>query len=272
MMHLIKILPILFVVGMIGLIVSCEDDKSSNPQDQVPTIPPQSSFVIKFDEFPDTTKIGRVDNPVLTKRNWAWAASNVKYWNSVLTVALAIPVAAFVESFNHQPVQQSDGSWLWQYNVSVDEQIYTAKLFGLHTGDGVDWRMLLSKQGEYTDFEWFTGFSNTSATEGTWSLNKDPNSPNPFLNIEWNRSVQNETAEIKYILVSPSILQQGSYIFYEKTNEVPLNRFYQFYNNNLMDIKWSYESNFGRVKNLLYFEDETWHCWDERLEDTECEE
>jgi len=260
---------------IIGLIVSCEDDKSTNPQNQTPLIPPQSSLIINFVEFPDTATVGGADSPTLSRRNWAWAASNVHYWNSILTVTLAIPIAAFAEAFNHQPVKQSDGSWLWQYSVTINEEVYIAKLFGMNVADGVDWTMLLSKQGEYTDFEWFTGFSNSSATEGTWSLNRDPNSPSAFLTIEWHRNIQNETADIKYTLVSPSILQQGSYIFYGRTNEVPLNRFYQIYkseSNSLIDIKWSYESYFGRVRDTVYFYDSNWHCWNERLDDTECPE
>jgi len=94
------------------------------------------------------------------------------------------PVAAFVESFNHQPVQQLDGSWLWSYDVTVGRVVHTAKLFGQTVSEGFAWRMSLSKQDFYTDFEWFTGLSNLPATEGTWTLNQDPNNPNPFLSIE----------------------------------------------------------------------------------------
>jgi hypothetical protein len=275
MMPLIKSLPIFLVIAAIGLIVSCEDDKTTNPQDQAPTIPPQSSLLVNIQEFPDTSKVGGYDNPSLTKGNWAWAAGNIKYWNSVLTVTLTVPAAAFAEAFNHQPVQQSDGSWLWKYSVTVNEETYTAKLFGMNLSYGVDWKMLLSKSGSYTDLEWFTGFSNLSATEGNWIVNNNPDLPSPFLSIEWKRNIQEETADIKYTLVSPTIQHNGSYIFYGKTNEVPLNRFYQIFNSensNLIDIKWNYESKFGRVKDTVYFEDINWHCWDERLDDTNCTE
>ena len=61
MMRFIKILPILFVLGVITLIVSCEDE-TTNPLDQVPTIPPQSSMVINFNEFPDTLSVISANN------------------------------------------------------------------------------------------------------------------------------------------------------------------------------------------------------------------
>lgn len=275
MMHFIKIFPILLAIVAVGLIVSCEDENSLNPGNQAPTIPPQSSMIINFDDFPDTSSLSKLDFSQLTNRNWGWAAHNIVFWNSVLTLTLAIPVAAFVESFNHQPVKQPDGSWLWQYSVTQQEPIYTAKLYGKTVAEGVEWKMLITKEGEYTDFEWFTGFSNLPLTEGTWTLNKDPNSPSPFLFIEWHRNVQEETANVKYSLITPTSPADSSFIFYGKTNEVLFNRFYQIYNaenNNLIDINWNYEQYFGRVKDAIYFEDENWHCWDEKLDDQDCSE
>jgi len=273
MMRFIKVLPILLVFGVIGLIVSCEDDKTTNPQDQAPTIPPQSSMTINFDEFPDTISSNDFDNQSVSKRNWGWAAWNVAVWNSVLTLTLAVPVAAFNEALNHQPVEQPDGSWLWQYSVAVQEELITAKLYGKTVVEGVEWRMLLTKEGSYTDFEWFTGFSNLPATEGTWTLNKDPNLPSPFLFIEWHRNTEEGTADIKYTNIVPGVPENGSYIHYGKTNEVPHNRFYQIYGaeeNRLIDIKWNYELYFGRVKDSIYFEDSNWHCWDDKLDDITC--
>ena len=275
-MRFIKLFPIMIVIGFIVLMVSCGDDKSTNPNDQedkVPTIPPQSSLMINFEGFPDTSTARGFDNSNLAKTNWAWAAGNVKYWNSVLFVTLAIPTAVFIEAFKYQPVQQSDGSWLWQYSISIDEHTYTAKLYGKDLGYGVDWRMLLSKSGAYTDFEWFTGFSNHEATEGNWTVNKNPELSSPFLSIEWERNIQEETANIKYTLISPTVQHNGSYVFCGKTNEVPLNRIYQIFNsgnNNSIDIKWNFESKFGRVRDAVHFGNNNYHCWNEELDDTEC--
>jgi hypothetical protein len=275
MYRLIKVFPVLFVLGVIVLIISCEDDKSTNPQDQPPLIPPQSTMMMNFGEFPDTTAGSSPVNATLSKQNWGWAAYNVAVWNSVLTLTLAVPVAAFLEAFNHQPVKQPDGSWLWQYSVTVHGAIYTAKLYGKTVTEGVEWKMLLSRQGVFTDFEWFTGFSNLPATEGTWTLNKDPNLPVPFLYIGWNRNTTEGTAEVKYTNIVPLEPENGSYIHYGKTNEIPHNRFYQIFGageNRLIDIEWNYELHFGRVKDPVHFGDEGWHCWDENLDDIPCPE
>ena len=275
MMRFIRILPILATIGFIVLIVSCENDNSTNPQDQIPTIPPQSTMIIDFSEFPDTTTGDELQNVSFSRTNWEWAAWNVSYWNVMLFQTLAIPVAAFVESFNHQPVQQSDGSWLWQYSISVGGATFTAKLYGKTVNEGIEWRMLLTQEGLFDDFEWFTGFSNLPATEGTWTLNHEPNQATALLDIEWYRNTTEGTASVKYIRVAPGLEENGSYIFYGKTNEIPHNRFYQIFGaaeNRLIDTKWNYESLFGRVKDSMYFRDEYWHCWDDKLNDTSCPE
>ena len=274
MMRLMKFLPVIFLLGIVTLIISCEDDKSTNPQEQAPTIPPGSTIMIDFSEFPDTNSIGSPDLLNLSKKNWGWAALNVSVWNSVLTLTLALPVAAFSEAFNHQPVLQSDGSWLWQYTVVSNEETITVKLFGMLVATGIEWRMAISTT-TVTDFEWFTGFSNANTTEGNWTLNANSDPPVPVLYIEWHRDPQQGTAAVKYTNIAQGIAENGSYIHYGKTNDVPHNRFYQIYGSEedrLIDILWNYEQHFGRVKDTVKFRNEDWQCWDEKLDDINCTE
>jgi len=65
MMRFVRILPIISLIGFITLIISCEDDKSTNPQDQAPTVPPQSTMIIDFSEFPDTSTEDGFQNVVI---------------------------------------------------------------------------------------------------------------------------------------------------------------------------------------------------------------
>jgi hypothetical protein len=256
------------ILVLLILISSCTDKKTTQPEDSAPTLPPQTSMVMGFDQFPDTSSGVGLQKIKGTYSNWGWARLNVAVWNSVLTLTLAVPVAAFFESFNHQPVLQPDGSWLWAYDVTVSGSVYHAKLLGLIITEGVQWRMLLSKEGAYSDFEWFTGLSNLQATEGTWTLNKDPENKTAFLSIVWHRNLQDSTADIKYTDV-----QTNGYIFYGKTTEFPYNAFYQIFyaeTNNETDIKWNIENKNGRVYDELHFGDTDWHCWDENLMDVDC--
>ena len=268
-----KSLFVLLIISLVFWFQSCKD--VTNPEDNAPTVPPTNTMVMDFTEFPDTSTIGPLPKmSVASYQNWGWAAFNVHYWNSLVTVTLAIPVAAFAEAFNHQPVLQGDGSWLWSYNFTAVGILHTAKLYGKPNIDGVDWRMLLTKTGEYTDFEWFTGTSNLPATEGTWTLNMDPADPKPFIFIEWERNVEQNTASVKYTNIIPSDPDNGSYIQYGKTTDVTYNRYYKIWsqkNSNLTDIVWNYENHFGSVNDPLHFGDPNQHCWDELLMDTDCQ-
>lgn len=262
-----KIILSVIIFSLI-LISSCSDKNSIQSNSSAPAVPPKSSMVMGVDQFPDTSSHSNLQKVEGTYANWGWAALNVAVWNSILAVTLAVPVAAFLESFNHQPVLQPDGSWLWAYDVNVSGTVYHAKLFGQTVQQGISWRMLVSKEGAYTDFEWFTGFSNLPATEGTWQLNRDPGDPNAFLAIEWQRNAQDSTGSIKYTKV-----QTGGFIYYGKTTDPIYDAFYQIFNaeqNNETDIKWNIGNKNGRVNDQLHFGNTDWHCWDENLQDIDC--
>lgn len=273
-MRTLKLILLFTVTGTILFISSCSKDDPVNSNEQAPTLPNRSTMAVDFSDFPDTNS-SPLPKIFLTRNNWSWAALNVSVWNSVLTLTLAIPAAAFLESFNHLPVYQQDGTWLWQYSVNFQDTVYTAKLYGQINQWRVDWRMLLSKDGAYNDFEWFTGYSNKEATQGEWTLNKNPESPIPFLSIDWYRNSSDGTGNIKYTNIVPGEPDNGSYISYSKTNEVPYNRSYLIFGkeeNRLTEIKWNYEQLFGRVKDQIHFLNQNWHCWDNLLNDIVCEE
>ena len=267
----------LVLISLLLSQIACTEEETPVNQGNVPTLPPQSSMVIDFNEFPDTSTITPLlkfePSDTILRGNWGWAAIQVGVWSTLLKITLAVPVAAFAESFNHQPVQQPDGSWLWTYTLTISGIDHTAKLYGQSDPNGISWRMLLTKSGFYTDFEWFTGFSNVPATEGNWTLNHNPNNPNPLIFIEWTRNVDENTAEVKYTNIVPNAPENGSYIYYGKTNDLTYNRFFDIFGkaeNRLINVEWNYEQYFGRVKDPLHFGNENWYCWDENLLDIQC--
>jgi len=272
------------------LMFACSEDNPTKPKES-PEIPPLSTFLMDFGDF---TTMGEVlvnpeqivlpipsDIPsgedsyriTLSQDNWGWAAFHVGVWNIVITVGLAVPVASFVESFSHEPEQQPNGSWVWSYSFTVMEDEYTAELHGDIDNDGTDWEMYISKAGVYQDFLWYYGDADLFLTEGTWTLNKDPEDPIPFIGIQWHRNVQDSTADIKYSNIVPDGPENGSYIHYGITNEIPYDAFYDIYNKgyeNLTNIEWNRTTKDGQVKDAHHFGDEDWHCWDGSHEDIEC--
>ncbi|UCC31100.1 MAG: hypothetical protein JSU86_02250 [Phycisphaerales bacterium] len=266
------------LIGMLPWATGCRTNMQPDGE-EAPEIPPASTFVMDFSDFVDggasKLALDRTDPTtmqLIVRANWGRAALKVGIWNAIITVGLAVPVAAFLESFNHIPEIQTDGSWVWSYEVSVTGVIHTAELHALVVDGNVEWNMFISKEGFYTDFNWFSGLSNLAGTEGTWTLNKDPDDPTAFVGIEWHRNLQDETGDIKYTNIVPDGPENGGYIFHGITGEA-FDAFYEIFNkgqDNLTNIEWSRTTKEGRIRDPAHFSDEDWRCWDTALLDIEC--
>jgi hypothetical protein len=247
--------------------------------DEPPELPPLSSVVMDFSDFTSRGPLLGVENPTLSDMeiegygNWGWAFLNVAVWNTILEVTLAVPVASFAEAFNHVPVQQPDGTWIWAYTFQVVEVTYYAQLHGGVTPDGFEWEMHISREDGFQDFLWYTGQCELDLSEGTWTFYKDPDEPLPCLGIEWHHEPATELGDIKYTNIEPGSPGNGGYIYYGLTDDPLYDGFYNIYNkgdDNHTDIEWNDTTIEGRVRDLARFGDNNWHCWDSNLEDTVC--
>lgn len=259
-------------LAAIFLMTSCNDDDSDSPG-VAPTIPPSTSFEMDLQQFPDDDG-GRTGGRTATVANWSHAAVNVGVWNLIIGVSTVVPVAAFKAAANQTPEFIGNNTWQWTYNFEVDNTQHSAKLQGMLVSDGVEWKMLLSKTGEYTDYEWYSGHSNSERTEGSWMLNFGPEEARPFVRIDWNRNVDSTVASIKYTSTDPENPGIGGYIQYGINEQTPFNAFYNIFDSqdeNLVEIKWNQTTNAGTVRNPKFFGDENFHCWNANLQDIACE-
>ncbi len=268
----------IFILGFAFMLFGCaEDDPTETPDPgQAPELPPQSTFVMDFSDFAEEGAIPFNDGDgaeILTRINHGWAVINVAIWNGIILGGLAIPVAAFLEAFNHEAILQTDGRWKWEYNFHAGGDLHVAELYGQIVDGEVQWEMYISRQGQFEDFLWFSGINNLTATEGSWNLNNDPQNPIPLLEILWHRNPAEGTADISYTNIEPGGPENGGYIFYGITNETPYNAFYDIYNigqDHLTEIEWDRINKPGQIKSQNIFSDEDWHCWDGNLDDIDC--
>jgi len=257
-------------------IFACSEDEPTEPELESPQIPPVSTFLMDFGEFAIEDKAAPVKGPateLLSQDNYNWAALHIGVWNLIITVGLAVPVATFAESFSHRPEQQPDGSWVWSYDLTVDGDLYSATLHGSLDNTGTDWEMTITKEGEYQDFMWYSGQADLFLTEGTWTLNKHPDEPVPFVGIEWHRDIEDSTADIKYTNIEPGSAENGGFIFYGTSTDTTYDAFYDIYNkgqNHLIEVEWHRTKGDGRVRDTAHYLDGDWHCWDGDLQDIEC--
>jgi len=262
------------------IIVGCSKNESTEPGGEPQEIPPISSFLLDFNDFPlSSTETLSANGTmkslgILSHDNWGWAALNVVVWQTLVTVGMVVPVAAFLESFNHEPEQQPDGAWVWTYHFTIPGGIqHTALLHADVDNLGIRWDMYISKQNEYTDFLCYAGSCDLLVTEGTWTVNRHPENPSPWIGIEWHRNPQDNTADIKYTNIIPNGPENGGFIFYGTITDATYDAFYDIYNigqDNHTDIRWNRTTLSGKVMDQNYFADDAWHCWDENLEDVEC--
>jgi len=263
-----NLLLLLFVAGILFGITSCNKEND----EPAPDIPPLSTFLMDFAGFEDDDTTGY--RSVETYKNWWWAASHVKVWNTLIKVGLAIPVASFAESFKHEAIYDPEsGTWTWSYNFWTGGVAHKAELHASMDTQGILWEMFISKEGAYTNFQWYYGISGTDGRSGFWQLNNNPTDNQPLLLITWNRNPDDGTADIKYENIVPGGAENGGYIHYGITNETPYNAFYDIFNkgqDKLMNIQWHFPNLEGQVKDPVHYGDAEWHCWNELLQDTQC--
>ena len=263
-----------FALAALLVATGCKD--AAAPEGEAPVIPPQSTFVIPFDDFNDTPLAAGPIMPASPAAGTYWTRSAfvVGFWQLAVTVTLAVPVAAFAASFNHTPVWDGDkNAWTWPYDFTVLGIGHSARLEARLTAAGVQWDMYISRDGSFTDFHWYTGVSNLTGTEGTWSLNRDPQNPSAFIDIEWERALNGATWEIKYTVVEQGAANNGSYIEHGVTGGTPYDAFYDLFGapgGNLTEIEWNRASKEGRTRDEDWFGDNLWKCWDSTLENATC--
>lgn len=258
---------------------------SVEEKEEAPKIPPMETFMIPFEIFDEGMKsangigIGGIFLSAAprasfgTRSNWNHAIFNVGFWNTVVKISLAIPVVAFAASFQNIPLKQPDGSWLWSYDVRIDETIYSAMLYGKYIEQGVRWEMYITRENGFQDFLWYYGENNRSYTEGFWVLKNNPSDQDDLIRIDWSKDAGDDTLFIRYTNVLLNSPENGGYIDVKHTGSSNFDYIWDIFNkgrNNHTIIEWSSLTKEGRVKDPARFSDEEWHCWDENKLNVQC--
>lgn len=267
---------ILVLIAVIIMILpGCKKDKG-----EPPVLPSGESMTIDFSNF---TAHGKGDFSVSVPKgtqtsNWEFAAGVATIWNAIIYTTLAVPVYAYKQAVNQVPSYIENKTWQWNYNVSILNVTYKARLTGQIRTNDVQWKMYIAMEGTggYTEFLWFEGTSAFDGNSGQWILNESQSSQVPVLQIDWSVT-GNKVASIKYTYIKSGNAFKDSYIEYGLTTNT-LNAFYtihyynatylQFYD---LNIEWSTSAHNGRVKCQAHFGDTEWYCWDGNLINVTCQ-
>jgi len=266
-----------YLIGMllIAMLVNLSACKESEPGNQAPAIPEMKTLQMSFDEFPsDNTvsanSISAQASTSPTYTNFIQATAQVTVWSTLLKIGLAVPVAAFAESFRHPAQLRSDGDWVWSYAVPINGIIHTVELHAAVSDDVIDWNLYVTKPGSYLDFNWISGVSKRDGSGGSWLIYESPTAPQPLLDIQWTRDTQQRVAQVTYTNVRPGDADNGAYISYGINDGSDYNAYFDIYQKavgNLIEIDWHRTVHNGRIKNPAYYADADWHYWNALLQD-----
>lgn len=259
-----------------AMLTSCsKEDEVVDDPGPAPVVPPAATFAMDFSTFPteDEASNGRIEE---SKAHYGYAAINFVFWQSWLTVHLAIPVVAFKAALEQEATYiPAEQRWVWSYEVSEGQHTYEADLYAKVTDGSVKWEMYVSKSGGFQDFMWYKGTSALDGTKGSWTVSIEPEkNAREGLLIEWEKE-DDEIASISYTSIDQGSENEDSYITYGKTSETDFDSFYHVYissEENLMKIDFNSETKAGRVQSAKYFQDDAWHCWSSQLVDIDCED
>ena len=256
------------------MISSCsEDDGVGAPPGPAPAVPPATTFELDLSQLP-TEDGGRPAGRGETGTHWGQSVLGIGIWNIIIGAATVIPVTAFKASISQTPEFIGNATWQWTFDFNAAGIDHSAKLQGTLESDGVDWKMLLTKDGEFTDYEWYTGHSNLEGTDGDWTLNFGPDQSKPFMQIDWTKNADNSIADIRYTSIDPDFPGQNGYIEFGVNEEDPsYDAYYNLFDSqdsNLIEIQWNRDTKEGRLKNPKFFGDGDFRCWDSDLENIDC--
>ena len=240
-------------------------------KEPAPAMPPSYTMAFNNAAFSDTA--GMSANKA-THVNFFHSAINVGFWNLILTVTLAVPVASYAIALEQDAdYDNHDKTWTWDYKFwGVHHAVLTAKI----EQDTVIWRMKIN------EFEWYYGHSHTNGSGGYWMLNESAAQPTNLLRIDWALN-SSGVSSIKYTNVAPSTSNHyknnGEYILYGTVANAEYDRFYDVFmkddNNptisNTTNIAWNFADKHGHVKDPNKFGDTNWHCWDTSYADIVCQ-
>lgn len=269
------------ILAVLVVFAACsEDDSSQNPA--APELPPAASMSANLGNFPsngENNNNGSSANLVENEQsNFTFAATNVVFWQSLLNVQLAIPIAAFHEAFN-QPFEYlpEEAKWKSEYTLEVGNQSVTAELYAAYNNSNqVEWKMYLSVPGQFEDYLWFSGESETDGSGGTWYLYKGPVQTGEMMRISWDRQ-SNEMVNAIYTLVNTESERSGSYIEYGISTETGYTHFYDIsiVSETEADydvlIYYNEDTKEGTVRSEAHFNTNAFMCWDTDFQNTACE-
>jgi len=249
--------------------VSCDKENT----DERPDLPPWESLFMDFSDFADGP--AQTKSIVSTYDNFFQAFTTVAFWNSVTTVTMALPAAAYynITLMSSSPEYLGDSRWEWSKEFKVQNVDYIATLTGERLNNeefSMEMKIALAAIPNIKTV-WFDGIIRYDHTHAEWNLYKNDPTNVRILQVEWNKDFETGIADMIYTYVEPGANEFGSYIMF---GIIPGSDYDAYYTVSLaagtVNIEWDRQSKAGRIKDPVNWGDSDWHCWNDLLQDIVC--
>jgi len=273
---------------MIQLIGCSEDDADEdvdlegnvNPDSisvsGAPPLPPDESMTVDLSLFDEEVDGGIRAPAVATHLNFGNAAVRVASINAALAAAVAPPATLFAAARLYEPTPQSDGSWVWNYSVTIEYVTFTASLTCMMEGDETRWSMVVSANAPLrpvVSFLWYQGVCTEMNTSGTWEFFDiaTPTEQNPTATVEWTADVDNKTAHLllKNVDTRPDAENTGDILSYDVGSEIASIIYTDASESEVWSITWDTETGEGSLRVPEYNGGEK-ACWNDLKQDVTC--
>ncbi len=267
-----KKLRVGFAVALATAVAFAVTSCDKEPADQRPELPPVESMMMDFSDFSEQPASAKGSSP--SYQNFSRSYLTLGFWNVSVTLVSALPVAAYAHALQQTPVYLGDNTWEWSYDFSWNSVSYAAKLTARRMSNqefSAEMAIGFSAFPE-NGVKWFDGVVRYDHTKADWTFYKE--GAIPVLEVGWNKDFESEAADLTYTYTEAGQKESGSYIMWKY---IPGEVYDAAYTVSMADgttsIEWNISTLEGRVKDPVFFGDETWHCWDSHangLADVDC--
>ncbi len=265
------IFSLVVIVLLLSITKACKEKQKAQPE-----LPPAETFEVKNIEG---DSVMEPKNHTEYGYNW-WASARIVFvWRYKIGEYAGVPIVAYKEAFNHQPVYTDDEKWLWEYSFTYESKTYGVKLYGYYEDTTASWEMHVSLDNVFQDFVWITGTSNNSGSEGKWIINGSYDEPYPLFDIDWTYNRDDNTRSVKFTVKDDKYIddEMVGYILYQNDLTGDFDTYYDIMMNEFEDqtqIYYNSKLKNGKIKSEYFdfigMNDGKWHCWNEQAEDIEC--
>ena len=249
--------------------ISCNKEKA----DDRPDLPPWESLFIDFSDF--TNEPNQLKDIITSYDNFFHAFTNVAFWNSITSVTMALPSAAYLHilAASSNPDYLGDNSWEWTKEFDYQQITYVAILTSNRLSNeefSMEMKIAPAALPEQAEV-WFDGVIRYDHTHAEWNLYRNGLAHVKMVEVEWNKDFESGVYDMRYTFVEPGSAQNGSYIMFGVIPGADYDAYYTIsLASGMINVEWDRETKAGRIKDPDKWDDENWHCWNDLLQDIEC--